>query len=61
MKIRLASIGKNMGWKHCLFEDHFSIRRFWGDKIINIGFSALYLVIDLRKNWYKDMITGIIE
>jgi hypothetical protein len=57
-KIYFQTIVEFMGWKYCLFHDHFKIERHWSGKIINIGWGALYLVIDMRKDWLKDMITG---
>lgn len=45
-----------MGWKKCLFSKP-RIDRMWKDgKLIYIGNALLSIVIDLRKNWVKDMI-----
>lgn len=61
MKIRAFSLLKYMGWKYCLFVDHFGIEKYWGGRIIDIGFAIFSVSFDFRKNWIKDMITGKIE
>jgi hypothetical protein len=61
MKIRIHSLLKQLGWKYCFLQENFSINKYWGDRIINIGWAACYIVLDFRKNWFKDMITGEIE
>lgn len=60
MKIRFESHLKEMGIKRCLFRLP-KIEKFWSGKIITIGSPLLYMVIDIRKNWIKDMVTGGVE
>lgn len=58
MRVKLQSLVKYIGFKRCLF-DRPLITKYWGGKIILVGNSLLYLMIDTRKDWIKDMIEGI--
>ena len=37
------------------------IDKYWGGKIIYVSFLSVSLIIDIRKNWIKDLITGNVE
>lgn len=38
------------------FRSWFSIRRYWGGKIINVSVRHYQLSFDFRKNWLADMV-----
>ena len=58
MKIYLTKNGYYSGLFNLFTKEKLSIRKYWSGKIINIGLDSIYFVIDLRKNWLEDMITG---
>lgn len=58
MKIHVTKTGYYSGLFNLFFKETFSIRKYWSEKIIHIGLDSIYLVLDYRKNWIKDMITG---
>jgi len=61
MKIRIVKNGFYSGLFNLFFEESFSIRKYWGGKIILFGLDSIYFELDIRKNWIKDMITGKIN
>jgi hypothetical protein len=61
MKIKVNSLLKEMGMFYCFCKSPLTIQKYWGQKLIYIGSAALYIIVDLRKNWIKDMITGTVE
>lgn len=42
---------------HC-WRAWFAVHRYWGGKIINIHVRHHCIVLDFRRDWVRDMITG---
>ena len=61
MKIRFCKNGFYSDLFNLFTKEHFSIRKYWSGKIVNVGLDSVYLEFDFRTNWLKDMITGVSE